>query len=62
MVSVRPATLFARTPAAITRPAPTLGEHTDAVLREAGLSPDEITSLRAAGVIPPDTPTTETSR
>jgi crotonobetainyl-CoA:carnitine CoA-transferase CaiB-like acyl-CoA transferase len=31
--------------------APALGEHTDVVLREAGLSPDELTRLRAAGVV-----------
>lgn len=33
------------------RPAPRLGEHGDAVLAEAGLSPGEIAALRAAGVL-----------
>jgi crotonobetainyl-CoA:carnitine CoA-transferase CaiB-like acyl-CoA transferase len=33
------------------RPPPRLGEHTDEVLREAGLSPAEIAGLRAAGAI-----------
>jgi crotonobetainyl-CoA:carnitine CoA-transferase CaiB-like acyl-CoA transferase len=32
-------------------PPPRLGEHTDAVLGEAGLSPREIAELRAAGVV-----------
>lgn len=34
------------------RPAPALGEHTDAVLREAGYDDGAIAALRAAGVIP----------
>jgi crotonobetainyl-CoA:carnitine CoA-transferase CaiB-like acyl-CoA transferase len=33
------------------RPAPSLGEHGEEVLREAGLSPDEIAALRAAGAL-----------
>jgi crotonobetainyl-CoA:carnitine CoA-transferase CaiB-like acyl-CoA transferase len=32
-------------------PAPALGEHTDAVLAEAGFAPDEIASLRDVGVV-----------
>ena len=35
----------------IDRPPPTLGEHTDEVLREAGYAPDEIERLRRDGVI-----------
>jgi alpha-methylacyl-CoA racemase len=34
------------------RPAPRLGEHTAAVLSEAGFSDDEVAALRAAGVVP----------
>jgi crotonobetainyl-CoA:carnitine CoA-transferase CaiB-like acyl-CoA transferase len=39
------------TPTAFVDPAPLLGEHTDEVLREAGLSPAEIAELRAARVV-----------
>ena len=35
----------------IRTPAPALGEHTDAVLAEAGLAPAEIAGLRQAGAI-----------
>ena len=42
---------FSRTPGTIRTPAPALGEHTEAVLAEAGLTPAEISSLRGAGVI-----------
>ncbi|MGE3601317.1 MAG: CaiB/BaiF CoA transferase family protein, partial [Dehalococcoidia bacterium] len=38
------------TPAVSSGAAPRLGEHTEAVLGEAGLKPDEIESLRTAGV------------
>ena len=37
------------TPGAIRRRAPLLGEHTEAVLAEAGFSSDTISTLRAAG-------------
>ena len=47
----RPAAHFDRTPAAIRRPAPTLGQHTDEVLRELGLEEAEISTLRASDVI-----------
>jgi len=42
---------FARTPGALRTPAPALGEHTDVILREAGLAVDEIAQLRTAKVI-----------
>jgi len=47
----RPAARFDETPAAIRRPAPLLGEHTDEVLAEIGLAPDTIADLRSSGVI-----------
>ncbi|HLG73921.1 MAG TPA: CoA transferase [Chloroflexota bacterium] len=40
---------LSRTPAAVQRHPPLLGEHTDEVLRELGLSESEITDLRASG-------------
>lgn len=42
---------FSRTPAAVARPAPVEGEHTDQVLAEAGLPPDRIDALRASGAV-----------
>ena len=39
------------TPGAIRRRAPALGEDTDAVLREIGVSPEQVAALRARGVI-----------
>ena len=42
---------FDRTPGGIRTPAPGLGEHTDAVLSEAGLTEAEIASLRKSGTI-----------
>jgi formyl-CoA transferase/CoA:oxalate CoA-transferase len=42
---------FDRTPGGIRTPAPGLGEHTDAVLAEAGLTPAELAELRKSGAI-----------
>lgn len=39
------------TPGAIRSPAPTLGEHTDEVLRAAGYSSEEISGLRKEGIV-----------
>jgi crotonobetainyl-CoA:carnitine CoA-transferase CaiB-like acyl-CoA transferase len=51
---VGPAVRLSETPGAVRAPAPTLGQHTDAVLRELlGLAPAEIASLRDDGVIGP---------
>ncbi len=47
----RPAARFERTPAAIRRPAPLLGEHSDEILAALGCSPEEIAALRASGVV-----------
>ncbi len=40
-----------RTPGGVHTGAPELGEHTDAILAEAGLSPDETAALRNAGAV-----------
>ena len=42
---------LSRTPLVAGRPAPLLGEHTAAVLREAGYSDTEVAQLRAAGAV-----------
>ena len=47
----RPATRFEATPSSIRRGAPLLGEHTEELLAEAGLSATEIAALRDAGVV-----------
>jgi CoA:oxalate CoA-transferase len=39
------------TPARLRRPAPQLGEHTDAVLCELGYGSDQIAALRREGVV-----------
>lgn len=53
MLAVRPTSLFSRTPAELALPAPRLGEHTEALLREAGLDDAALAALRARGVISP---------
>ena len=46
----RPAARFAETPAELRLPAPMLGEHTEQVLTDIGLSSTQIADLRASGV------------
>ena len=50
-LTLDPPIRFSRTPGTLRTPSPALGEHTDAVLAEAGLAPDEIAGLRRAGAI-----------
>jgi formyl-CoA transferase len=49
--SVRPSTLFARSPAQISMHAPLLGQHTDEMMREAGFDEEAIARLEARGII-----------
>jgi formyl-CoA transferase len=49
--SIRPATLFARTPAELALPAPTLGQHTAEILQEAGLDDAAIDALAARKIV-----------
>ena len=42
---------LSRTPGSVRQPAPTLGQHTDVVLAETGLTPAEIAALRAGHVV-----------
>lgn len=51
IVTMRPAARFRSTPAELSLPAPTLGQHNAEVLHEAGLSDADIAALAAAGVI-----------
>ena len=44
---VRPTTLFSKTPASVHRPVPTVGQHTAEVLREVGMSDEEIARVVA---------------
>jgi crotonobetainyl-CoA:carnitine CoA-transferase CaiB-like acyl-CoA transferase len=42
---------LSKTPGAIRTPAPKLGEHTDAILSEVGLTKQEILDLKGAGIV-----------
>jgi crotonobetainyl-CoA:carnitine CoA-transferase CaiB-like acyl-CoA transferase len=42
---------FSRTPGTLRHPAPELGEHTEAILRELGYEPEQIAALRQRGVV-----------
>jgi alpha-methylacyl-CoA racemase len=46
-----PAPRFSETPAAVDRPAPEAGEHTDEILAGLGYAPDAVAALRAAGAV-----------
>ena len=48
---VNPATKFALTPATVRFHAPTVGQHTAQILREAGYSEEKISSLQSRGVV-----------
>lgn len=48
---VRPPVKFSDSPAGVRMQAPTVGQHTDEILREAGLSNDEIDALAARRVV-----------
>lgn len=47
----RPAARFDATPAELRLPAPMLGEHTDEVLTEMGMSPEQLAEFHAAGLL-----------
>jgi len=49
--TLAPPIRFSETPGSIRTPSPTLGEHTDAVLAEAGVTPAELAHLRRQKVI-----------
>ena len=51
VIQPRPAPRFSRTPAEIQRPPARPGEHTDEALRDWGVSPDRIATLKNAGAI-----------
>ena len=48
---------LSQTPGAITRPPPLHGEHSDEILEEFGLSPDEVRVLRGQGAVGPQSRT-----
>ena len=50
-ITLGPAVRFARTPGTLRAGAPALGEHTDTVVADAGLGPDEIQRLRAQRIL-----------
>jgi formyl-CoA transferase len=47
----RPPTKFAASPASVRRMAPTLGQHNDELMREAGLDAAAIADLRARNIL-----------
>ena len=51
MRTPRPAPRFESTPAELRLPAPGLGEHSDEILAELGVTGEELRTLRAEGVV-----------
>src|SRR3972149_7009808 len=51
ITTLDPPIRFSRTPGGTRTHAPALGEHTDEVLRQAGLAPEAIARLRAAKIV-----------
>ena len=51
MLRPRPPARFSDTPAGVSRHAPSLGEHSDEVLEEIGLSSSERQELREKGIV-----------
>ncbi len=51
MKTIGPASKLSATPAKISTPAPTLGQHTDEVLAEIGLTDEQIHALKEKGII-----------
>ena len=49
--AIGPVSVLTNTPAVVTRPAPTIGQHTDEVLAQLGYSAADIGALREAKVI-----------
>ncbi|MDP3824409.1 MAG: CoA transferase [Burkholderiales bacterium] len=54
VVSLRPPSRWSKTPLAIGRLPPRLGQHSGEILQEAGFTPAEITAMAAAGATSPD--------
>jgi formyl-CoA transferase len=52
ILTIRPAVRFARTPAELALPAPTLGQHGHEILAEAGYDAAAIEALTSTGVVP----------
>ena len=49
VTQIKPPVAFSATPSSIRRPAPRLGEHSDEILREAGLTESEIAEMKSSG-------------
>jgi formyl-CoA transferase len=49
VTQIKPPVTFSATPSSIRRPAPRLGEHSEEILREAGLTESEIAEMKSSG-------------